>query len=422
MEQERAIDLLVSEARRAQAAGDRATWAEALRRAVVQRREARAGDERKLREPLDGELARFGDDLRKRISAKTPLTAEALRAEHKSLLDELPSLASAVDREIADLRRDGCQRVRERSTTPYLAHLASRYCTRLGLPFVAPATPELRSTLALDTDVGGVPRDDRDWLHDRFADWFARTAWFARDAKKPAVAWLRGSSHAEFETHAEQLDAPWIEQVPYQTTETYQEAYSTTEMQSQLVTTYESYSYPCGSSTCTGSRPNSHTEMRSVPVTRYRTATRTVTRYRPEPRVFHYRADRTTGSYETLLKVRVELSEKEPALSFEHKRTGKQSGLHHDVSFPQAGVQPSVPQVASASGWLRAQADELERRLVDELNARWRTRFCGTKLDAEAAAKCVRAGDPPPAAIEALRAIYGEDAPRLSAASDTRGR
>src|SRR5581483_12303885 len=65
IEQERAIDLMVSEARRAQAAGDRATWAEALRRAVVQRREYRAVEE--LREPLDGELARFGEDLRKRV-------------------------------------------------------------------------------------------------------------------------------------------------------------------------------------------------------------------------------------------------------------------------------------------------------------------------------------------------------------------
>ena len=136
IEQQRSIELLVSEARRAQAAGDRATWAEALRRAVVQRREYRA--EQKLREPLDGELVRFGEDLRRRIAERTPLSAEALRAEHKALVDEVPSLAGAIEKQIAELKRDGCQRVRERSTTPYLPLLASRYCARLGLPFAAP--------------------------------------------------------------------------------------------------------------------------------------------------------------------------------------------------------------------------------------------------------------------------------------------
>jgi hypothetical protein len=427
MEQQRDLDLLVSEAKRARAAGDRATWAEALRRAIVQRREYRAGDERKFREPLDAELRVFGDDLIKRVveRARAPLFAEELRAEHKTLLEEDAPLAAALERLIAAARRDSCQRVREQSAgKPYLTLLASRYCTRLGFPFAAPATAELRGTLALDTDIAGLERPDRDWLHDRFAEWFAKSAWHAPDAKRPAVAWLRGSSGADFETQAQEIDAPWIEQVPYQVQETYQESYTVYESQSQLVTTYDTYTYQCGNMTCTGSRPSSHTEMRSVPVTRYRTATRTVTRYRPEPRVFHYRADRTSGSYQTQLRIRVELTDKEPPLLIDHKRTGKQSGLRHDVSFPQAGVKPSEPGIFSASGWLRDQAAELERRFVGDLDERWRAKFCAAaRFEAEQAARCVRAGgDQPASAIDALRAIYGDDAARITAPSDTPGR
>jgi hypothetical protein len=149
-----------------------------------------------------------------------------------------------------------------------------------------------------------------------------------------------------------------------------------------------------------------------------------VTRYRPEPRVFHYRADRTSGSYQTQLRIRVELSDKEAPLVIDHKRSGKQSGLRHDVSFPQAGVKPSEPGILSASGWVRDQAAELERRFVGDLDARWRTKFCtATRFDAEQAARCVRAGgERPAAAIEALRAIYGEDAARITSTSDTPAR
>src|SRR5439155_17108488 len=134
--------------------------------------------------------------------------------------------------------------------------------------------------------------------------------------------------------------------------------------------------------------------------------------------------DRTTGSYETMLRVRVELSEKEPPLVIDHKRTGRQSGLRHDVSFPEAGVSPSLPQIFSASGWIRDQAAELEQRFVGELDGRWRARFCTpARHDAESAARCARGGgELPSAAIEALRPLFGQDASRITAARDTSDR
>src|SRR6184192_3520396 len=115
MEQQRSVELLVSEARRARAAGDRATWAEALRRALAQRREFRGGDERKLREPLDGELRLYGEDLRRRVAerARAPLWADELKTAERGLLAEAGGLAAEIDRQLADARRDACQRVRE---------------------------------------------------------------------------------------------------------------------------------------------------------------------------------------------------------------------------------------------------------------------------------------------------------------------
>jgi hypothetical protein len=416
MEQRQSLELLVSEAKRASAAGDHDTWAEALRRAIVQRREYRNGDTARFREPLDGELQRFAQDLRRRVAERArtaPLVADQQRNEHRVFLDELPALATDLEHTIAEGRRDACERTHALSRDqPWLLLTASHYCRLLGLPFVAVAPPELAGTLAIDTVVEGAEPVDRAWLHDQLAAWFLRTPWYAPEAKRTAVAWLHGSSHAEFDTQPERIEVPWVEQVPYPATETYQESYTAYETQTQQVTTYDSYTYPCGTSTCTGSRPNSHTETHSVPVTRYRTATRTVTRYRPEPRVFRYEAQRASGSYETALKVRVELGGKEAPLQVSHRRTGKQSGLLHEVSFPAAGVRPTVPGIPSASGWFREQAGELERAFVEALDARWRARWCASEqYNADEAARCLRVrSSPPPAALAALRTIFAADA------------
>jgi hypothetical protein len=212
---------------------------------------------------------------------------------------------------------------------------------------------------------------------------------------------------------------PWIEHIPYQATESYQQAY--TAYESHLVqvpyTTYQSYTYSCGSGTmyrtCTGSRAvtsyRSESQMR--PVTRYRTATRTVTRYRQEPRLFHYEAERVTGEYESDLAVRVQLFEGAP-LDVRLVQTQKQHGMKHDVVFEPAGVRPARPNLVSPEGWLREQADLFKNELVATLNKQWRARYCvATRYSTEEAARCAYGARPaPPEAVQVLAGIFGGDA------------
>ena len=233
-----------------------------------------------------------------------------------------------------------------------------------------------------------------------------------------AVARLRGSIAVQFSTARTTVDAPWTEQVAYSATESYQESYSDTEMRSEMVTSYESYTYSCGTSTCTGSRPVSHTEMRSYPVTRYRTATRTVTRYRPEPRLFQFEADRVTGDYDARLRVRVELADNEPPVNVRVDHAIKHAGLHHDVTFAPAGIAPSRPNLPTPTEWLHEQAEELRQSFQAALDERWRTRFCAAEdFSPEEAARCANGrGKPPAGALEALRGTFGDDAELLTAA------
>jgi hypothetical protein len=432
--QARAVERLTREAQEARLAhGQPSEAAEALGHAIELRRRYRHQDgggdgSQFLSFPLDAEVQAFGTELRAalgRLAERAPLRAvESRRAEDAVLRQpELQPVRLEIDRAIDAAAGKACTRLRgaSRPSQLYLGALISRYCQRFGLALDdAPVPPDLRGSLAVDGAPNGVEAADVAWLRDRLDDWFARTAWHSPRTRRAAVARLRGSVDVRFTTEHITVDAPWTEQVPYSATESYQESYTDTEMRSELVTTYESYSYPCGTSTCTGSRPVSHTELRSYPVTRYRTATRTVTRYRPEPRLFQYPADRVTGEYASTLRVKIELADGEPPVAVRIDHADKRSGLRHDVTFAPAGVAPSQPRLATASDWVRVQAVELEQAFRDALEARWRERFCAAEdYSPEEAARCLGAkSDPPPAVREALRALFGDDLePLLNRAS-----
>src|SRR5262249_17360093 len=179
---------------------------------------------------------------------------------------------------------------------------------------------------------------------------------------------LSGFTRVAFSRSHASVDRPWIERIPYQVTETYQEPYTTYEsrMEAQTTYSYQSYTYPCGTSTCTGSRsvPQTSYVPRSGPVTHYRTATRTVTRYREEARLYRLEAERVSGDYASDLHLRIDLSDGGGPLDVRSGGNEKRHGLNHDVTYEPAGIRPERANLADAAAFRREKLADLSRELT----------------------------------------------------------
>jgi len=248
-------------------------------------------------------------------------------------------------------------------------------------------------------------------------------------AEPPRVGHLElsGSIRSTFGAAEVTRSVSWMERVSYQETESYQEPYQESYLdteyysESEPYTDMESYSTTCGfgssSYSCTQSR--SVTKYRTVQKSRlvtkyrtsYRTAWRTVTRYRDEPRVFNYDAIERIGAYRSDWNAQLQIGAAEP-FTVHRANTAQARGDDHDAEFAPADVHPSRANLLTHDGWVTQQIADLGRGFAAATEAHWIHLYCARDtFTAEEAARCVylRQRAYPAAARAQLARVFGRE-------------
>ena len=429
----RVLEQVLVEAASARAANRTAAWLEAVDRALTTYNANKFTLEPSLRSRYVAEVR--AADLHVKSGVVTTLTAadRPLRAE-EALRDmplmrhpEMSQTRAELSAEITRAGRRTCDRLSTEAApdVPYWAWAIDRYCHHFGGALTSlPTPPHARGGIEVVGSVQGTDAAETTALRGRVASWFSKSRWYASGSPARAAAAIEGHNAATFDTRRVSFDRPWSERVPYTAiehgTEAYQEPYRHHEhyTESQPYTASVSESYPCGRSTCT--RTRTVTRYRQVSrtrvVTRWRTAyrptTRIVTRYRDEPRVFHYEADEVRAAYSSNLVVRIDLGGGVEPLVVAVQRESTGSGIAHDVSFDPAGVAPSRPNLASRADFFSQQTGALERQMFASFAQHHARVFCTQVRGVDEAARCLYGNaKPPPAVADAFASKLGEDAP-----------
>jgi hypothetical protein len=349
---------------------------------------------------VDPEVEQTGMYLTGLVELRTPLVAESVVAFWRALLshadfrDARGRLATIV----ADHARAACAALAP--TTPYATWLVDAYCTHFGIARGdALPLPELRGGLAVTGAIAGESDDQTAALHTALARAFRGTPWYGAGAPLEPAA-VDGQLAQRTTTRDVTRTKDWVESVPYEDTETYDEPYEESYQDTENYTEVDSDGNICN-------RTRTVTRYRTA----YRTATREVTRYRDEARTFVYQAVEYTRHSTAALHVRSALAEAHASSDF------TETGDEHDVTFAQAGVVPEQPSLTSEDALAAAGERGLAAELAARLAYRWTQEFCTlSTYAAEDAARCLYGDGPtaPVAAHRVLEALFGPDEPYLA--------
>ncbi len=363
------------------------------------------------------------------VAARAPLSAEAYLAAHATLLRraELAPTLAAVSPSVVASGREVCSSAAARihPDTPYYARIAARLCRHFGgIVSLEPPLPYVVSSLTLAGHIDGASEEDRARVFAAVQRGLEASPFWDAAAGRVATVTLSGHNRAAYDKQSRTITRPWVEQVPYQALETYDEPYTEyypeTETYDEQVpyTDYETQSRPCGNTTCTESVPVTRyrSESRTRTVTRQRTAfrqrTRTVTRYRDEDRIFTFEALELSGAYDADLSATIDVKQDLPPFVVHFSAQETQRGLEHDTSFPPAGVTPSHTLLPTASAWLAGRTGALAGETGRTARDHWLRAFCARGAFAlEEASRCAY-GSPqslPSAARAALADAVGPD-------------
>ncbi len=370
---------------------------------------------------MRAEIGRF-------VAARMPLSAEALLVRYAGALRD-PELV-ATEKDTRALVRAAGQASCSDATgkvsvdTPFLARRVGKLCEHYGAAPPAQAKlPFLVSQVSTAGDIAGTSPEDRNAIAAAVQHGLEKSVFWDATTDHAAGAATSGRNVARFWSRNTVLTRPWVESVPYQAMESYQEPYTetvpTTETYYESVpyTAYETRQRPCGNTTCSESYPvtkyRDHQRTRTVmrQQTAYRTRERVVTRYRDENRIFTFEAREDSAAYDTDVTVRVDVRQGLAPFAFQVSGHGKKSGFVHDASFPPAGVSPSRADLPTASSWLAAQLPGLEEQTRRAADEHFRLSFCErSAFTIEEAARCAYGKSPlPPAARTGLAQALGPD-------------
>lgn len=379
-----------------------------------------------------------GGAIRASIEGETAygraLAARARRASFASWLarPELTKLGPALDAAIAKAGAKTCTHAAVTAgEQPFTLELVAAYCKEVGGQMPPwRARPLLVGGVVLEGTIRGTPADEQAALARAVSEAVERSVWFSPTSSPRAVATLEGSVSSVFTRQPTELTRSWAERVPYQAIEAYTEPvevpYMDVETYTEKIpyTAYEDRLEPCApprKGLCNESHPvmRYRDETRQRKVKRFRTEyqerTREVTRYRDEPRVFRYTAQKHEGRYRATFEVRVDLDASLRPVATHAAAEDSQIAYEHDAEFAPAGVHPERGTLPSAASWRRAQRERLRTDLLRALDAGWVEAFCSESVATiEEASRCARARpSPPPAAVRArITELFG-DSPDL---------
>lgn len=363
-------------------------------------------------------------ELRAQVRARRLLGAEQ-RIDARSAqlpFPEFVELWAALDTELRTAAQATCAAhlPAEPEAFPFLTSLLLPYCEWFGAPVPAPPALGLASGVDVAVTIEGLAEPQIKAAQTAVAAAFLESPWYDPATPRQLRGLVSGLNEYRFTARPERLSADWTETIPYLATETYQESYTDYEHYTQQVpyTVHRTETYSCGSfkehRTCTRSVPSTQYRMesRTRPVTKYRTATRTVTRYRDEPRVHYYNATRRSGDYEArwLTQLELELIPGATPFLFTEQAKVSQYGYDHDEVFEAAGVTPGRANLMTPDRWFDYVRGDLASKLGEQLSMKWQVSFCQLpSYSLETAARCARGSVPPPEARAALRQLFGDE-------------
>ncbi len=365
------------------------------------------------------------------------LVARAWRAADDAWLrrPELAALGPELDAEIAKAGVATCTRATQKAADqPFSLELVAAYCKDVGGPMPAwKARPLLVGGVAISGGILGTPPNEQVELERAISAALEGSVWFTATTDARATALVQGSVSASFAKEPTELTRSWTESVPYEATETYEEAvqvpYIDTETYTEQIpyTAYEDRLETCRpprKGLCNVSHPVTRyrTEQRTREVrktrTEYQQRTRIVTRYRDEPRIFRYPAMKHQGRYQATFFVRIDVGSGVRPIEARASAEDVQVAHEHDAEFPPAGVHPERAQLPSAMSWRQQQRKRLETDLFASLENGWKLSFCNEAVSSiEEAARCARARpDPAPNAVRSkVEELFGDDPDRILA-------
>jgi hypothetical protein len=305
--------------------------------------------------------------VRQLLGANAPLTAYR-RADKLAPLLEDARLAPTGERIKAQIARVGRARCTELSTQaedqPHLQPLIASYCGHFGGAALPKPTPEQRRGLRVAGKMSDASREQQQILESWLADVFRETPWFSIEAPAMTPVQVTGDYAAALERRRVTLTAPYREVV----------------------------------------------RSRIDDGNPFRPAATVETEVQ---RVFQYDADEYDARYALDVTLTLELSDGAPLVA-RIKVADDKRAYEHDVSFPRANVHPRRAQVQTMNDWLRTRLDSKALSMVRKLRSEWTKAFCApTTFSPDEAARCLQGPDRKPAALAALRTVFGPDADAL---------
>jgi hypothetical protein len=404
----RALEQLLAHARQYRRKGDHASANGKLEAFLMYR----ARWETQLNGALESSLEDELEAVKKYVehTVATParaglaLTAEQALAQVSSLLayPQLGNVRGMMTHEVLQGGKSTCEKLKAAKGvgTAHWVDLVFRYCKHFQQ--VAPEPPLLAETgkaMDLVGELRGFSPAHDELLRSVAARAFEASPWYSPQASRRVAGALRGTYQSHSARQPVQLEAPWIEQVPYTAYETVQESFQ------EPYSEQETYSYPCGNKTCTDTRT----------VTKYRTAyrdvTKEVTRYRQEARIFVYRAIRASIDYRLSLILTAEVEGGRAPMTASHSDRLEKWGYDHDARFAPANVHPSRADLPLSDVWLERGTQKFAQAVRSQLLERWRQSYCSAAgYTVDEAARCARAGTPLPAgAASVLEPLLADD-------------
>lgn len=327
------------------------------------------------------------DDFATRLNAEGPLKLAPLGSEYSAALGhprfaELRTALEAAWREAMAAR---CEGSLANARTPFLRALAVAYCRTAGREAPPPELPLFSMTPRVDDFMRGVSGPWPVMMTQAFDD----SPWAWKPSAQHAAMSVSGELDAAYSDVRVWKTATWTVSVPYQTTRWVSVPY----------TTYQYYSYPCGRTTCTGSRP----------VTNYRQEPRMHTEYRQEPRSQNYEAIESRVQLSATVKMFVDLRPHAKPLGLVHELVTTETGLTHS-GVPAANLPASQARLPTRAEWDAKQRQAARAKLKKALVEHWRDSYCNPPLaDAEAAARCAFGGSVRPEEQAYLDSFFRDD-------------
>ncbi|MGA9521321.1 MAG: hypothetical protein WBV82_07650, partial [Myxococcaceae bacterium] len=353
---------------------------------------------------LDAEVTGTGNGIRERVEA---VLSSGRPFSAATLMRSYPVLDRAAFSQFAtglrsSTQRAGAQRCRalakDSGGATHWRRLVVAYCEHWGVQLEAPQQlPGTAGAIQLEGAIAGLDAADLADLHRALGEAHSRSP-LHRPEAPPWTLKLAGEAQVTTTKSKHQIETVWTERGMRPQTESYQQAYTTTEprMATRTVpyTTYQSYTYSCGRSTCTGSRPvtqyRTETYTQYQTVTKTRPATRTVMRPYAVAHDFKFDAIEHVGVYLARIDATLVGPDGGALLRLPLTRTSTRTALEHDTTFPLAGITPSTPELPTAGAWFRGEAAAIARELERSLLDQWVARHCRNEAPTrEDVARCL---------------------------------